>query len=95
MRTCSDLAIYHHASCWSLVPHTFCAAINNGFLTTFPGLTNKLIKKHLPNQPATHKGHMKMSRQGVRSTKTNKQTPHAMTAPHPHQDSVQANLVLF
>jgi hypothetical protein len=44
-------------------------AAQNGNLVTFPGLTVENISKHFPESDETVKGHMKQSKQGVRSTK--------------------------
>ena len=46
-----------------------CKAIDTGFLTTFPGLTTKQIRKHPPRSQATEKGHMNAQRANLRSTK--------------------------
>jgi hypothetical protein len=46
-------------------------AIRNNQLSSFPGLTYKLISKHLPPSSATDKGHMVRTRQGARSTRSN------------------------
>jgi len=43
-------------------------AARNGNLITFPGLTIKNINKHFPESEETQKGHMRQSRQGVRSS---------------------------
>jgi hypothetical protein len=40
---------------------------NNNF-TTWPGLTNKLINKHLPKSIATAKGHLKHQGKNLCST---------------------------
>eukprot|EP00804_Cyclotella_cryptica_P001021 CCRYP_008342-RA/>CCRYP_008342-RA protein AED:0.31 eAED:0.31 QI:0/-1/0/1/-1/1/1/0/401 len=44
-------------------------AIRNGNLVTFPGLTTDNVSKHFTESDETQKGHMKQTRQGVRSTK--------------------------
>ena len=53
-----------------MVP-TLIKAINNGHLTTFPGLTLNLIRKHLRPSIPTAKGHIKQERQNIQSTKQN------------------------
>eukprot|EP00804_Cyclotella_cryptica_P015673 CCRYP_003654-RB/>CCRYP_003654-RB protein AED:0.35 eAED:0.35 QI:0/0/0/1/0/0/4/0/497 len=40
-----------------------------GNLVTFPGLTPENINRHFPESDETQKGHMRQTRQGVRSTK--------------------------
>eukprot|EP00804_Cyclotella_cryptica_P012316 CCRYP_020812-RA/>CCRYP_020812-RA protein AED:0.35 eAED:0.35 QI:0/0/0/1/1/1/2/0/506 len=44
-------------------------AAKHGNLVTFPGLTPKNIAKHFPESNKTQKGHMKQTKQGIRSTK--------------------------
>ena len=55
-------------SLFSARPSTIIKAINNNFLTTFPGLTAKLIKKHLPISIATEMGHLRQEKQHLQST---------------------------
>ena len=69
MATKPDLTMYYHRAAFSLVPTTFISAINNGNFSTWPGLTAELISKHLPNSLAKAKGHNKLARQNVRSTR--------------------------
>ena len=38
------------------------------FLSSFPGLTSNLVKKHLPTLPATVMGHQNQQKQGLQST---------------------------
>ncbi len=44
-------------------------AIRHKNLVTFPGLTSENINKSFPESDVTQKGHMKQTKQGVRSTK--------------------------
>ena len=71
-----------HAALGFPTKATLLAAARNGYLVTFPGLSEENLSKHFPESNETAKGHMKQSKQGVRSTKvlneyiTNvKQTP--------------------
>ena len=48
-------------------------AIRNKQLRSFPGLDYELISKYLPPSTATAKGHMVRTRQGARSTHSNRQ----------------------
>eukprot|EP00804_Cyclotella_cryptica_P028262 CCRYP_014618-RA/>CCRYP_014618-RA protein AED:0.29 eAED:0.29 QI:0/0/0/1/0.5/0.33/3/0/697 len=52
-----------------LTKATLLTAAKHGNLVTFPGLTPENINKHFPESDETQKGHMRQSRQGVRSTK--------------------------
>eukprot|EP00804_Cyclotella_cryptica_P003441 CCRYP_002087-RA/>CCRYP_002087-RA protein AED:0.41 eAED:0.41 QI:0/0/0/1/0/0/2/0/284 len=58
-----------HAALGFPTKQTLLAAIRNKQLTTFPGPTVDTVNKHFPDLDETQKGHMRQSRQGVRSTK--------------------------
>jgi hypothetical protein len=45
-------------------------AIEEGYFTTWPGLTSSLVRKHLPKSVATGKGRLDQHRANVRATKT-------------------------
>ena len=70
-----DLTMYYHRAAFSPVPTTFITAINNGNFSTWPGLTADLILKHLPKSLDTAKGHDKLARKNVRSTRPQDPTP--------------------
>ena len=91
MRTQVDLAQYHHRSCLSPVQDTWNKAIEAGHFVTFPGLTSKLVTKHLPKSLNTTKGHAKRHRMNVRSTTTSQ----LMKKEESQQPSVRSNLVTF
>ena len=57
-----------HACAFSPAKSTFLKAIKAGHFTTWPELTEKLVRKHLPESRATHKGHLDQTRQNLRST---------------------------
>ena len=69
MATKPDLTMYYHRAAFSPVPTTFISEINNGNFYTWPGITAELIPKHLPKSLATAKGHNKLTRKNVRSTR--------------------------
>ena len=83
----TNLLQYLHASLFSPAKSTLLQAIQNGNLTTFPGLTYKNVTKHLPHMPATALGHMDQHQQGLQSTRTSQQistddfNPPAITSP--------------
>ena len=52
MATKPDLAMYYHRAAFSPVPTIFISSINNGNLSTWPGLTAELISKRLPKSLA-------------------------------------------
>jgi hypothetical protein len=66
----TDLAAYHHAAMFSPTTDTFVKAIDKNYFLGWPGLTSKLIRKHLPPTVATESGHLRQEKHGLRSTKT-------------------------
>ncbi len=69
--TKKDLAQFYHQPLLSPPKSMLLAAIKNGHLASFPGLTTELIQKHLPPSTATDKGHLHRVRQGFQSTRSN------------------------
>jgi hypothetical protein len=51
--TIAKLMAFHNATIWSIPVVTLCNAIDNDWLTSFPGLTSKAIRKHLPKSIST------------------------------------------
>ena len=81
-----------HAAAGFPTQATWIAAIKAGNFVTWPGLTAEAVNKHFPESDETLKGHMKMQRMNVRSTKkkakpemTNEDVP---TAPNPKKNDV-------
>jgi hypothetical protein len=64
-----DLINYLHAACFSPVKSTWITAIKNGHFTSWPGLTEHDVEKHLSKSTSTTKGHLNQQRQHARSTK--------------------------
>merc|ERR1712155_37074 len=69
----AQLAMFHHETLGSCSESTLLKAIRNHQLRTFPGLTTKLISKHLLPSKATAKGHLVRTRQGVQSMRSQRQ----------------------
>jgi hypothetical protein len=67
--TIAKLMAFLNATIGSLPVKTLCNAIDNDWVTSFPGLTSSAIRKHLPKSISTTMGHMHMIRKGIRSTK--------------------------
>ena len=67
-KTKADLAAFLHGTLGSPVISTLLRAIKRGHFTHWPGLTEELIRKHLPKSLATAKGHMRGQQQGIAST---------------------------
>ena len=82
LRTIPDIIKYHHQSLWSPTTLTWTQAIDRGHFLTFPGLTSQAVRKHLQPSVATAKGHMKKTRQHLRST-TQAKNPQTMTEMQP------------
>ena len=64
-----ELVKYLHAEIFSPTTAILLKAIKQGFLKTWPGLTEKLIKKHLEKSRNKTMGHFHMRRKGLQSTK--------------------------
>jgi hypothetical protein len=64
-----DLIKYLHAACFSPVKSTWITAIKNGNFTSWPGLTEQAVEKHLSKSTSTTKVHLNQQRQNARTTK--------------------------
>ena len=64
-----EVVRFLHAALGYPTKATLLTAAQHGNLVTFPGLTPENIKRHFPESDETQKGHMRQTRQGVRSTK--------------------------
>jgi hypothetical protein len=72
----SERIAFYHAALFSPSLSTWCDAIDNGHLTSWPELTSAQVRKHPPQSMAMHKGHMDQDRSNQRSTKQHiKQEP--------------------
>ena len=58
-KTKEELVKFLHGAVCSPTSPTWIKAINNNHFTTWPGLTSKLVTKHLPPSIATTEGHIK------------------------------------
>ena len=67
----SELVAFYHGACFSPVNSALIKAIRNGHFITWPGFTEKLIRKYLFTTVATAKGHLNEERQNTQSTKPN------------------------
>ena len=61
----SDLADFLHGAALSPIPSTFLRAIKRGHISSWPGLTTYLIKKHLPKSLSTSKGHLRGQQKNI------------------------------
>jgi hypothetical protein len=64
-----DLINYLHAACFSPVKSTWITAIKSGHFTSWPGLTEHAVEKHLSKSTLTTKGHLNQQIQNARTTK--------------------------
>jgi hypothetical protein len=64
-----DLINYLHAACFSPVKSTWITAIKHGHFTSWSGLTEHAVEKHLSKSTSTTKGHLNQQRQNARMTK--------------------------
>ena len=91
MNTLTDLVQFLHRACFTQVVDNWCNTIDAGYFITWPGLTSKLVPKHLPASIKTAKGHLSLARQHIHSTSA--QPP--LTPPlHPiHQPMMKAEIL--
>lgn len=73
METKSDLVAYLHQCCYSPTTSGWLKAIKSGFFTTWPGLDETIVQKHLPKSAATIKGHQRQQFKNLRSTSLSRQ----------------------
>ena len=92
--TKKDQAQFHHASLGSTVPSTLLKAIDVSFLSSFPGLTTQLVKKHLPKSIQTSKGDMDQERKNLQPTKWSKSNPLPPINTHPASPPTRTNLFI-
>jgi hypothetical protein len=60
---------YLHAACFSPVKSTLITAIKNGNFSSWPGLTEHAVEKHLSKYTSTTKDHLNQQMQNARTTK--------------------------
>jgi hypothetical protein len=65
----ADRIAFYHATMFSPTISTWCRAIDAGHLTTWPELTSKQVRQHLPASRAMLKGHLDQTRSNAQSTK--------------------------
>jgi hypothetical protein len=68
LRNTGALVHYLHKALFSPTKSALLQAVKDGYLITWPGLTEDDIHKHLKLTPATAMGHMNQRRQNIRST---------------------------
>jgi hypothetical protein len=74
LRNTGALVTYLHKAVFSPTKSALLQAMKNGHLTTWPGLTEQVINKHLKMTPATAMIHMSQRLQNIHSTCMNSTT---------------------
>jgi hypothetical protein len=64
-----DLINYLHVACFSPVKSTWIKAIKNGNFSSWPGLNEHTVEKHLSKSTSTAKCHLNQQRQNARTTR--------------------------
>ena len=98
---CTQNSIYAHylflLGLGSPTNSTLLHSIKKNYLSTFPGLTTKLITSNLPPQKSTIRAHIKQEYQNLQSTKVVQVTledAHADSFPTPDTPNVKMNGIL-
>lgn len=71
--TIPKMLSYLHACAGYPVTSTWIQAIRRGYFVTWPGLTASRVSRYLPKSAETVMGHLKLVRQGTRSTTSERQ----------------------
>ena len=91
MNTLPYLVHFLHRACFSPVVYTLCKAIDVVYFTTCPGLTSKLVRKHLPMSIEKAKGHPRLAHQHKFPTSSQ---PPLTPPPHPiYQPLMTAGII--
>lgn len=79
-QTHGELVRYAHTTMGAPANPTFITAISKGYIEP-PGITVEMVRKNMPNSVATAKGHLQLTRQGIRSTKQSDEMEHEFAFP--------------
>ena len=90
-RTKGDLAQYYGATLFNPVKSSIIRAINRYHFTSWPGMTGKMMRKHLPQRIATAQGHMDQEFKNLRTTKNDLE---ADIAPDQDPDNIKTNDIM-
>ena len=72
-QTHGEMVRYAHLTMGAPANPTFIAAISKGYIEP-PGITVEMVRKNMPSSVATAKGHLHLTRQGLRSTRPQQST---------------------
>ena len=73
--TIADRIAFYHATMFSPSLSTWCQAINNNHMATWPDLTSAQVRRYPPQSLALVKGHLDQTRANQRSTKPKPSKP--------------------
>jgi hypothetical protein len=73
--TPSQLVAFAHAALFSPALSTLATALDKNFITNFPGLTPRSLRRYPPQSPAMVKGHLDQLRKNQKSTKPTQLPP--------------------
>jgi hypothetical protein len=88
-QTVAERVAFYHAALFSPTMSTWCKAIDAGHFVSWPELTSKQVRTHLPTTLATLKGHMDQTRANAQSTRR-PQIPNHLLHPIAHPPSAAA-----
>ena len=91
-RTKGELAQYYGATMFDTVKSTIIRAINRNHFTSWPGMTSKLMRKHLPQRLATAQGHLDQDFKNVRTTQVH--ITDEDIAPGQEPDNIKTNNIM-
>jgi hypothetical protein len=84
---------YLHATAFSPVKSTWIKAIKNGSFSSWPGLTEHAVEKHLSKSIATVKGHLNQQRMYARSTQPKKKHECSMKSESDLDDGIKTHCI--
>ena len=79
--TVAERISYLHWCAGSPSLSTWCKAIDSGFYRSWPQLTSKLVRKHMPTSLPMIKGHLDQQRKNIRSTKPKRSAANPVKLP--------------
>ena len=90
-----DLAQYHVATLFNPVKSTLLRAIQRNRFISWPGLSTKLINKHLPKRIGTAQGHLDQEFKNLRSTRSSKTDQDLDIAPVQDSNNIKTNDIYY
>jgi hypothetical protein len=91
-RTKGELAQYYGATMFNAVNSTILRAIHRKHFSSWPGMTTKLMRKHLPPRLATTQGHLDQEFKNMRTTQV--RSADEEITPGQEPDNIKTNDVM-